>query len=510
MKRNSIALSWLFIAALACGPSKRPGADHPASGEDESWAVTAWGQRYEIFAETGALVAGQVATSNAHVTALADFSPLRAGAVSAVLRGPGGREERFRQERPSRDGIFPVEIKPSAEGTFELAFAVEAGGEPEEISAGRVRVGNAASPGGLAEPEPEAGGGVSFLKEQQWRTEFATAWVEEGVLREGVAGPGRVLPSRGGSVVLTANVDAVVAPEPWPYVGLGVAPGAAVFRLRPRATDRSLPELTAEASALEAEAETGRRRVERLTELLRLEATSAAELERAQATLTGAEARLEAARQGLAVAAGEAFTGKPLDVSAPWAGRVAEVAVSPGQSVAAGAVLGRLVKPRPLWVEVALRPEEAPRLRDGLAGLILRRSSISDPVEIEGRAVSLVAIAPEVDPRTATIAAILEVDRDTSELPIGSAVEAEIVLAGELPGIVVPHSALIDDAGVPVAYVQDSGESFSRREVRVVARQGTRVLVDGLRPGERLVIQGGAAIRRSSLLSSGAPEGHVH
>jgi hypothetical protein len=142
--------------------------------------------------------------------------------------------------------------------------------------------------------------------------------------------------------------------------------------------------------------------------------------------------------------------------------------------------------------------------------LILRRASDPDPIEIESRAVRLVAIAPEVDPRTSTIAATLEVDRSASELPIGSAVEAEILLSGERRGIVVPQSALVDDAGVAVAYVQDSGESFSRRPLRVLARQGDRVLVEGLRSRERLVTNGGAAIRRSSLLSAGAPEGHVH
>ena len=508
MNRRSIPSLLLLLAAIACRRTDPPAADRGPGG-DESWAVTAWGQRYEVFAETDALVAGRTATSNAHVTVLADFSALEAGVVSAVLRGPGARAERFRQDRPKREGIFPVEIKPTAEGTFDLVFVIEAGGQPEEIPAGRVHVGSATSPGGPVDAQPEAEG-VSFLKEQQWRTEFATARVEEGSLHEGVAGPGRVLPSRGGAVVLTAGVDAVVASEPWPYNGLDVAAGKPVFRLLPRASGRSLPELAADASSLEAEADAARKRVERLTELLRLEATSAAELERARAALLGLDARLVAARRGVAVVAGGASAGEPLDVPAPWSGRVAEVTVSPGQSVSAGTVLGRLVRPRPLWVEVALRPEDAARLEGRPSGLILRRASSLDPLEIEGRAVRLVAIAPEVDPRTATIAATLEVDRNASELPIGSAVEAEIVLAGERRGIVVPQSALIDDAGVAVAYVQDSGERFSRREVRVLAYQGPRALVDGLRSGERLVTRGGAAIRRSSLLSSGAPEGHVH
>ena len=92
----------------------------------------------------------------------------------------------------------------------------------------------------------------------------------------------------------------------------------------------------------------------------------------------------------------------------------------------------------------------------------------------------------------------------------GSTVEAELLLSGERHGLVVPLSALNDDSGTTVAYVQLEGERFARREVRVVARLGNEALVEGLRPGERLVTQGGGAVRRASLLSAGAPEGHVH
>ena len=505
---NRLAVPFVMLcSAVSCGRGEAPPAAHE---EDSSWAVTAWGNRYEIFAETDGLVAGVAATSNAHATVLADFSALKTGVVTAVLRGGSRPEQRFRQDRAKRDGIFPVEIKPASEGTFELFFAVEGPSGPEEIAAGKVKVGTAAAPGGLVASQPEATGGISFLKEQQWRTEFATAWTAEEALREAVAGPGRVLPARGGEVVLTASVDAVLAAQPWPHRGLGVARGATIFSLRPRAGDRSLPDLVAEATSLAAEAAAGRSRVERLTELVRLEATSPAELERARAALAGIEARLAAARGSVAAAGGGGTEGRALAVRAPWPGLVAEVNVTPGQAVAAGAVLGRLVKPSPLWVEVALRPEDAARLKGKVSGLSLRAASGSEAIEMDERAVRLVAIAPEVDTRTASIAATLEVDRGAAELPIGSTVQAEVVLAGERRGIVIPESALVDDSGVTVAYVQESGESFGRREVRIVARQGARALVTGLNVGERLVTRGGAAVRRSSLLSAGAPEGHVH
>jgi RND family efflux transporter MFP subunit len=502
----------LGLASLAGFGCRGGASKDTTSPEPEGWSVTAWGEHYEVFAETGPLVAGAAVASNAHVTVLSGFAPLKEGTVTLVLRGPGG-EESFKQERPQRDGIYPIELKPRSEGTFELAFRIQSAAGVEEVAAGRVRVGSASLPGGgVAEDGPAPAGGLSFLKEQQWRTEFATAWVREGALAESVSGPAQVRPAGGGEVVLTAALDASVAPSPWPHAGQDVAEGATVFRLVPRVGDRSLPELRADAASLEADVDVARRRVERLTELLRVEATSQAELERARATLGSLEARLTSARTGVASATGEGRHegSTSILVRAPWAGRVAEISATPGQTVAAGSSLGRVVKVRPLWLAVALRPEAAARVQSTPRSVYLDRPGEQEPLEVAGRDVRLVSRSPEVDPRTASVAVILEIARSAAELPIGSSVEAELRLAGEKRGIVVPLSSLLDDSGTTVAYVQLEGESFARREVRVLGRLGDEALVEGLNAGERLVTRGGGAVRRSSLLSAGSPEAHVH
>ena len=174
-RRLVVLVGVLFAGGFGCrGVS--PGAGGSPAASADGWSVTAWGERYEVFAETGPLIAGAAATSGAHVTVLSGFAPLKEGVVTLVLRGPAGAEETFRQDRPRRDGIFPVEVKPRAEGTFDLVFRIESPAGREDVAAGRVRVGTAASPGGrVGEEGPEEAGTVSFLKEQQWRTEFATA-----------------------------------------------------------------------------------------------------------------------------------------------------------------------------------------------------------------------------------------------------------------------------------------------------------------------------------------------
>jgi hypothetical protein len=93
---------------------------------------------------------------------------------------------------------------------------------------------------------------------------------------------------------------------------------------------------------------------------------------------------------------------------------------------------------------------------------------------------------------------------------LGTVVDVVLLAAETVEGIVIPVSALVDDGGVDVVYVQLSGERFARQAVRVVERQGELALVEGLAPGQRLVTRGGTAVRRSSLIGSGDAHGHVH
>jgi multidrug efflux pump subunit AcrA (membrane-fusion protein) len=133
-----------------------------------------------------------------------------------------------------------------------------------------------------------------------------------------------------------------------------------------------------------------------------------------------------------------------------------------------------------------------------------------DPMMVPEDDLRLVAVAPEVDSLSGTVEALIEISRSVDELKPGLVATAQILLPDKIEGIVLPDSAVIDDAGESVVYVQLDGESFSRREVEMRYRQGDDVLVAGVLPGERVVTLGGAAIRRASLMASGEAQGHVH
>lgn len=530
MSRSPISgsISWgilpiLLLALLALPACSREPADegehgHAHSEEPEAWTVTAWSEHYELFAETDPLVAGHEAASHAHFTYLPDFSPVGEGSVVGILRSPDGGEERFVAPEPARPGIFNVLFRPSRQGTFQLAFEVRNPKATEEIAAGLVRVGSPEEPGG---PAGEAAAGaaagepVSFLKEQQWRTGFATAPARRGSLRESFRAPARVVPPAGGEVVVTAPAAGVVQAARWPHAGMEVGRGAPLFAVTPRVeAERGLSELRADVAELEAELGAARARLARLKELLEVEAVSRREVEEAEVRVAALTARDEAARQRLATAGavrgGSTAGAERFRVPAPIAGRVAEVTVSPGQWVDAGTPLARLVQTSPVWIELSLRPEQASALAGTPEGLLVRRWAGEEPFPIPGEALRVVSRSPEVDPSSGSVRAVLEVRRGVDVLRLGSRLEVEVLLPREREGVVVPGSALVDDAGVEVVYVQLGGESFERREVTVEARQGEQALVRGIAPGERIVTRGGDAIRRSVLLGSGAAEGHVH
>ena len=510
----------LAATLAACGAPDESTPETPSG----SWSVTAWGERFEVFPEVDLLVAGETAVAHTHVTRLDGFTPFTEGQVEIVFSGPGG-ERSFSADRPDRPGIFPVEIEAPAPGEFDLSFRIRDAEGTEEIRGGRVRVGAADDPGGvLVAPAPkgalEGGEPLTFLKEEQWRSDFATAWVRRGRLAGGVTGLATIRTPAGGESTVTAPVDGVVQPpsgaKSWPYPGFRVDRGEPLFRVVPLvAPDRSLPALEAELETLTTELETARQRLERLQELLSLEAASRREVEEARVRADTLNSRRAAAARDLEAARsareGES-TGGDLSLRAPFPGEIARVSATPGITVRAGDPLARLVRTDAVWIEVAVPPAGARRLAaEGVRGVVLEDPE-EDPIRLE-EDLRLVSVAPEVSPETGTVTVLLEATGEASpgrSPPLGTRLQAQVLSAEAREGIVIPSSALIDDGGVPVVYLQLSGESFVRQEVSVLERQGDLILVDHLVPGQRLVTRGGDAIRRESLLASGEAHGHVH
>jgi hypothetical protein len=165
-----------------------------------------------------------------------------------------------------------------------------------------------------------------------------------------------------------------------------------------------------------------------------------------------------------------------------------------------------VVDPSVVWVRARVPAGSAGAIRQGAVGTF--RTEGATTWHPTGRRLTA---APIIDSVSRTLSLVWEVANPLGVIPIGATATVAVPLGGEVQGVTVPVTAVIEEDGVPVVYVQVSGESFTRRVVRLGARAGARaVIADGVRPGERVVSGAAYQVRLASLGTSVPAHGHEH
>jgi RND family efflux transporter MFP subunit len=264
----------------------------------------------------------------------------------------------------------------------------------------------------------------------------------------------------------------------------------------------------AEAQTALALATRDRERAERLTTAgaapgRRLDEARSAE-EQAKARLTAAEASLaqyNAARTGGATDAAGLFI-----IRAPVSGVIAQRDAATGANVTAGRVLFRVVDASQVHVVGHIPEGQASRARRAQAAEI---EIAGQPDRVPtGR---LVSVGKVLDPQARTLPITFAFDNRTIGLPVGQAAFLYLLMESTQARPVVPASAIVDDAGRPIVFVQREGETFERRAVTLGPRSGDLVQVtEGVTVGDRVVTKGAYLVRLASLSTSVPAHGHVH
>ena len=475
-------------------------------------AVTQWSERTEIFMEYPPLVAGETARFAVHLTDLAAFQPVRIGRVVITLDGTPRQE--FVTEGPSVPGIFGVDVVPSRSGAYTLSVELQGTDLSDVHHLGEVIVHSDASTAAEVVQDEEEESSVAFLKEQQWTLEFATELVQERSLRDSRRVPAEIRPRTGGEVDVTAPISGRLATSGrLRAVGSTVALGETLAELIPRSGsggDRASLELSVvEARSMLTLARAERERAERLVEA---GAVPARRLSEARIGEETAEARMRAAEERLAhldltrTGQGEGSRETHFALRTPLSGVIAETQVTPGASVEEGQRLFRVVAVDTVHVVGSVPEADVPLLQD-LTGAELEAVGLEAPLPLD----RLISIGRVVDRATRTLPVIYELRRPDPRLAVGQTVFLRLFTSSHAGGVTVPDTAIVDDGGQPVVFVQVDGESFERRAVLLGSREGGHVQVlDGASPGERVVTRGAPLIRLAALSPQVPAHGHIH
>ena len=505
--------------AAAHGAEGGHGHGHGGGSEDGAPGMifTHFTDRSELFVEFPALVQGTGSRFAAHLTDLAKEGPVTWGKAVVVLTG-NGPDERFEAEPSEVKGIFRPVATPAVVGERELAVVHEFEGGADRHALGKVTVFPSVEAAKAAAMPEGPRGNIAFLKEQQWKVEFATTPVVEGSVRESVASLGTLRPRPEGESVVTAPVAGrLMAPgEAFPRVGQEVTSGQVLALLVPKLPDADVASLELAGSRGRVALEQARRERERLEGLLAQGAVAEKRVIDARLAEQAARAEVAAASLRLGQYRGVEQTngaghGSRYEIRATVSGVVVAARATTGAYVEEGTELFQIVDLDRLWLEVRVPEADFGRVR-GATGAAFTVEGFEGTFEVDpASGGDVVAVGGLVDPTSRTVALIFEFPNPGRVLPAGSHARVRVLTGTYATGLVIPASALQEEGGMDAAFVEITGESFERRILKLGVRDGDVVQVlDGLAAGERVVSKGAYYVRLAASSSAIPAHGHAH
>lgn len=458
-------------------------------------AITAWTEHIEWFFEHPPLVAGETSDAWAmHVTYMDSFKPVTEGSLLMRFRDPSGAEQTITVGATSRDGIFSPQSLLPVPGTYSLTLILNTPTVTDTLEVEAIQV--FASVADLPPVEEDTGSEISFLKEQQWVIPFATAEAAVREVQGSIAVSGQIMSVPGRLAEIATPVSGLVLPEfnrSIPSPGSWVQVGEVLAILAPSEPGNSYASRRAEVNRLELE-------VDRLQRLMEMEAIP-------RKRLDDALRDLEVARSAFQSIGGESGGDHLFHLEAPIDGLVIDNSLVLGSVVEAGERLFTIVDPRTVWLKVRVPALYTEALADiSGASFTVEGGSIS---YFADRIISTGSI---IDPASRSIPVLIEVPNREGTIKIGMLADVRLILGRPISGTAIPNQGIQNEDGIPVTYVQTSGEGFERRVLTLGATDGTWTLVTaGLAPGDHVVILGSYQVRLASLSTSElASHGHVH
>jgi RND family efflux transporter MFP subunit len=262
-----------------------------------------------------------------------------------------------------------------------------------------------------------------------------------------------------------------------------VRPGTPLMEIDPGMQEAAVASLESQLVARQADLQQARQSAARVKTLFEAGASSQAELEQAQTSLSTAEAQVKATE---ALLREQRVSLGYHTVRAAVAGVVGDIPVRVGDSVTRSTPLTTIDQNAGLELYINVPVHEAPRLKVGLPVRI---------VDTDGTVLAterLSFVSPSVDAATQSVLA--KATLESGGFLTEQFVRARVVWT-EAPALVAPVVALNRVGGQYFAYVAEAGEGGQtvarQRAVELGPIVGNDYVVrSGLKPGDRLIVSG--------------------
>lgn len=494
MKKN--LLVFFALACLVSCQQKQNISNVAVSGYTalEPLSITLFTEKVELFAEFRPFVVGQETAFAAHLNDLKEFKPFPTGLLQVILKNEKYQYEN-KVEGPSVPGIYRPVITPTEPGLYTLTFIYKNDTLYETITVDSVRVYQNISdvPPAITD---NSGDKIVYLKEQAWKTTFATEEVVEKPFHSVITTSARVKSQPAAEVIISSQVAGQV--NLIKVVGEMVRRGDLLGTITGGSLENNLNV--------------------RLNEIRIAHEKSKADYERTKPLTTSQIISQKDFLEVLTRYRQDSvryfqMTGKITDnnmkLIAPVDGILSDIMVNNGGYIETGSPIARIINSNDLIIEAFVNQSDHQlvagifdaNFKDPSGNLLFSLSSMKGKVR---------SASAFVNDNSLRIPVNFTVTNNGDLMP-GMFLEAYLLTNPKEKAIVVPYSALLEEQGKYFVYIEIEGESFTKRQVTLAGNDGLHAEISsGLKPGERVVIKGVQPIKLSSMAAGLPLHGHTH
>lgn len=476
------------------GANSEAEAGHSHGDEVVSLTFTLFSDSLELFVEFPALVVGQTSAFAAHFTDLATYRPLTSGKLTVSLI-QGGKGLRSSVDGPASPGIFRPALQPKEAGKGSLLFELETEKGKTTFNAGELEVFADAEEVAKMAAETTGGDEITFLKEQAWKTDFATSLI---------------VPESFHSVIHTSAIvknqpeaEFSVSSQVSGNVRISVVPGQPVVKgeLLAFVTGSGVDgNFTVRMEQSRIDFEKSKADYQRVKPLFEKQVIASKDF------LTVKNRYLQDSVSYFQLA--NTVSANGYKIASPASGFVAAVQVTNGQYVGAGQILVTVSKQDQLLLEAYINQSELAKAGDifdahfkTAGGTTFGLSNLNGTIKSKSAVVT----------GNSTRFPVLFSVKNDGSLSKGMFLEAFLLTGKKENALVVPLSALTEEQGLYYVYVQTGGESFVKRQVVPGASDGLRAeITGGLSVGERIVTKGAFQVKLAAMAGELPLHGHTH
>ena len=502
MYKTGLAIALSIGLLWACSSEKE--SQHQSDSHqhaDESSQYTLFSEGIEFFIVHEALEADKASEFLIHVSNLSTYKPFHEGRVSVLIDGVS-----VSSAPPLEPGIFKISFVPEKAGAFHALYTFEGDGVSESAE-GHVHVVQDHADlhahdesSGAHSHGMENEGEISFLKEQDWNSDFMVSLVEPESFYSVIPTSGEILAMPSEKKNIVANGKGMVLFTPKNLVqGSPVTKGQHLFTI----SSETLLEDNFELQYQEwlNSYERSLSEYERHKKLYAEGAISEREFINTRSEYIADSLRYHNLKNNA--------TSKGLKVSAPVHGTIHELNVSEGQYIDVGQNMVTISSNKTLLLRADLGQQHFDHLDEIVTAnfRLAYMEKVYSMEEVNGR---LLAAGSSVAENDHYLPVMFELSNDGMILE-GAFAEVYLKTASRENCLVLPKTALTEEQGAYYAYLQVTGESYSKIPVKLGHNDGKNVeITSGLKPGDRVVTKGLMLLMATSMVSGAAGHGHSH